>query len=101
MSFPAVFEVPLHHSPPSAVPSYVSQFQIERLGIGTQNYFPLAREGNLVERVIFLWMESLEGFEYSMRSDVDCLLLEASVKRHHSEAKESLLGRELKLAELM
>jgi hypothetical protein len=101
MSFPAVFEVPLHHSPPSVVPSCGSRFQIERLGIEAQNYFPLAREGSPVERAIFLGTESSKGFEYSMRSGVDCLLLEVSVKRHHSEVKEPLLGRELKLVERM
>jgi hypothetical protein len=56
MSFLAVFEVPLHHSPPSAVPSYVLRFQIEHLGIEAQNYFPLVREGSLVETGIFLGM---------------------------------------------
>jgi hypothetical protein len=100
-SFLAVFEVPLHHSLPSAVPSCVSQFQIERLGIEAQNYFPLAREESLVETAIFLGKESSEGLGYSMHSDADCLLLEAFAKRHHSEAKEPYLGQELKLAELM
>jgi hypothetical protein len=87
-SFPAVFEVPLHHSPPFAVPSYVSRFQIEHLEIETQNHFLLARERSLVETAIFHGMESSEASGYLMRLDVDYLLLEVFAKRHHSEVKE-------------
>ena len=58
MSFPAVFEVPLHHSPPSAAPSCVLRYQIGHLGIGVQNCFPLAREESRVEMATFLGRES-------------------------------------------
>jgi hypothetical protein len=54
MSFLAVFEVPLHHSPPSVVPSCASQFQIEHLEIEAQNCFQLAQEESLVEMATFL-----------------------------------------------
>ena len=87
MSFPAAFEVPLHHSPPSAVPSCVPRFQIEHLGIGARNCFPLAREESLVGRVIVLALDLRDDYDSLAGLDVDCLLLEVFAQKHHSEDK--------------